>query len=82
MTDGDVIVDLCKGHHVQYGVVLHRGAGTDANGTVVTAQDGAEPNTRLLADLNVSDEHCGGRHERGWVNFGGFATVRNDHWSK
>src|SRR5947209_6394601 len=65
--------------HVHDGVVLHVRAGVDADRAVVAADHGTEPDRRLLAHLDVADQHGGRGHERGRRHLRALAAVLDDH---
>src|SRR6201999_3923150 len=49
--------------HVNDGVVLNAGPRADPDRAVVAPYDDAEPDARLLTNLNVADQH-GGRRDK------------------
>ena len=64
---------------MQYAVVLHVGAVADAYVEHVAAHDAAEPNRRLLTDVNVTN-HLGAVGDEGrFVNLRMNAAKRSNH---
>ena len=84
VSDGHVVADVRAAAlaDVDDRVVLNRGSLSDPDRSVVAAQDGAEPDARFLADLNVADQDGVGRHERRAGDLGQFAPIFDHHQAK
>ena len=56
VTSSPTVVAATVRRDVDDGVVLDVGARADADGHVVAAQDGAEPDAGLVAEVHVADD--------------------------
>ena len=66
---------------MNHAVVLYAGARADHDriAALIRAQDRAPPDAGVVADANITDEHCGGRNEGFGRHSRFLALIFDDH---